>query len=115
MIGRMENGVERKEVIASVALENDLKEIYQYSLDTFGIRKADEYLDCMRKAIRLPEEQYLMHTGRRQLETKGKIYRRAVVGYHMIIYRIAGRIEALRVFHPASGDTKIRSARRVII
>ena len=49
----MENGIERKEVIASVELEIDLKEIYQYSLETFGIRKADEYLDCMKKAIRL--------------------------------------------------------------
>ena len=27
----MENGIERKEVIASVELEIDLKEIYQYS------------------------------------------------------------------------------------
>ena len=111
----MENGIERKEVIASVELEIDLKEIYQYSLDTFGTKKADEYLGCLKKAIHLLDVQYLMHTQCPQLETKGKIYRRVVVNSHIIIYRIAERIEVLRVFHSASGNTKICSARKVKI
>ena len=111
----MENGIEWKEVIASVELEIDLKEIYQYSLETFGIRKADEYLDCMKKAIRLLDVQYLMYAQCWQLETKRKIYRRVIVGSHIIIYRIAERIEVLRVFHSASSNTKIRSARKVKI
>ena len=111
----MENGIERKEVVASVELEIDLKEIYQYSLETFGNRVADEYLDRMKKAIRLLGVQYSMHAECWQLETKRKIYRRVIVQSHIIIYRIAERIEVLRVFHSASSNTKIRSARKVKI
>jgi plasmid stabilization system protein ParE len=111
----MEDGIERKEVVASVELEIDLKEIYQYSLETFGRRKADEYLESMKKAIRLLEVQYMMHAQCWQLETKRKFYRRVIVHSHIIIYRIAGRVEALRVFHSASSNTKIRSARKVKI
>jgi len=106
----MENVIERKEVVASVELEIDLKEIYQYSLETFGRKKADEYLDSMKKVIRLLEDQYLIHTQCWQLETKRKIYRRIIFNSHIIIYRITERIEVLRAFHSASSNTEVRSA-----
>ena len=109
----MDEGVERKEIVSSLDLENDLKEIYLYSLETFGRRKADEYLGNLNKAIRQLAIYYLMYPECRQLPTKGKIYRRVIVESHIIIYRISKRIEVLRVFHSASSNTKIRSARTV--
>ena len=111
----MEDGIEQKDVVASVELEIDLKEIYQYSLDTFGKRKADEYLDCLKSSMRSLDVCYLMHTECRQLATKGKIYRRIIFGSHIIIYRIAKRIEVLRIFHSASSNRKIQSARKIKI
>ena len=111
----MENGVERKDVVSSLELENDIKEIYLYSLDTFGRRKADEYLDALKRHIGQLAECYLMYPECRQLPTKGKIYRRVIVESHIIIYRITKRVEVLRIFHSASSNRKIKSARTVNI
>jgi plasmid stabilization system protein ParE len=111
----MENGVELKEVVSSVELEEDLKEIYLYSLETFGSRKADEYLNSLKSAIRELDVCYLMHSECRQLPTKGKIYRRILAGSHIIVYRRSRRIEVLRVFHQASSNFKIRTVRKVKI
>ena len=111
----MEDGIERKEVVSSIEVENDLKDIYLYSLETFGWRKADEYLNLLKKVIRQLSELYSMNSECRQLATKGKIYRRAIVESHIIIYRIVHRIEVLRVLHSASSNRKIRTARNVKI
>ena len=111
----MEDVVNRKDVVSSLELENDIKEIYLYSLDTFGRRKADEYLDTLKRHIRQLEEWHLMYPECRQIPTKGKIYRRVIVGSHIIIYRIAKRVEVLRIFHLASSNQKIISARTVNI
>ena len=111
----MENGFECKEVVSSIAVETDLKEIYLYSLETFGWRKADEYLHLLQQVIRQLSEQYTIHSECWQLATTGKTYRRAIVESHIIIYRIAQRIEVLRVLHSASSNRKIRTARNVKI
>ena len=110
----MEVGIERKDVVSSEELENDLKEIYLYSLDTFGRKKADEYLDSLKSHIRQLSVRYLMYPECQQLKTKRKIYRRVIVESHIIIYRILKRVEALRVLHSASSNRKIRSARIVV-
>ena len=111
----MEDVINRKDVVSPLELENDIKEIYLYSLDTFGRRKADEYLDALKHHIRQLADGYLMYPECRQLPTKGKIYRRVIVESHIIIYRIAKRVEVLRIFHSASSNRKIRSARTVNI
>ena len=111
----MDDEIERKEVVSSVELEIDLKEIYQYSLETFGKRKADEYYQYLIKAIKSLDTRYLMYHQCQQLETRKKIYRRIVVESHIIIYRIAKRIEVLRVLHSASSNRKIKSVRTVKI
>jgi len=111
----MENGIESKEVVSSVETRTDLKEIYQYSLETFGERKADEYYQCLEKSIESLETGYLTHSQCPQLPTASRIYRRVIVNSHIIIYRISARVEVLRVFHKASSNTKIRSARKVKI
>ena len=106
---------EKKAVVMSDESINDIDQIRTYSEETFGERKADEYHQSLMKAVKTLETDYLMHTRCWQLETKGKIYRRVIVHSHIIIYRIAERIEVLRVFHSASSNTKIRSARKVKI
>jgi plasmid stabilization system protein ParE len=109
----MENGVELKEVVSSIELEEDLKEIYLYSLDTFGKKKADNYLNSLKSVIKKLAVYYQMYSECSQLPTKGKIYRHVVVESHVIIYRISKRIEVLRIFHSASSDCKIQTVRKV--
>ena len=111
----MENGIESKEVVSSEELEIDLKEVYQYSFETFGAKKAEEYLGSIRKAIGLLDVQYLMHSQCPQLPTVSRIYRRVIISSHIIVYRISARVEVLRVFHKASSNTKIRTARKIKI
>jgi len=94
---------------------NDIDQIRIYSEETFGERKAEEYYQCLMKAVKSLDTEYLTHTQCWQLETKRKIYRRIIINSHIIIYRITERIEVLRVFHSASSNTKIRSARKVKI
>ena len=106
---------EKKIVVLSGESINDIDNIGIYSEETFGERKADEYHQCLMKAVTSLDTNYLMHAQCLQLETKRKIYRRIIVNSHIIIYRIAERIEVLRVFHSASSNTKIRSARKVKI
>jgi plasmid stabilization system protein ParE len=111
----MDNAVERKEVVSSVEVEEDLKEIYLYSLETFGKKKADEYLNTLTNVIKQLAARYLIYSECRQLPTKGKIYRHVTVESHIIIYRISKRIEVLRVFHSASSNVKIQTVRKVKI
>ena len=106
---------EKKIVVLSGESINDIDNIGIYSEETFGERKADEYHQCLMKAVTSLDTNYLMHAQCLQLETKRKIYRRIIVNSHIIIYRIAERIEVLRVFHTASSKTKILSARKVRI
>jgi plasmid stabilization system protein ParE len=110
----MENGIESKEVVSSEELEIDLKEVYQYSFETFGAKKAEEYLGSIRKAIGLLDVQYLMHSQCPQLPTVSR-NRRVIINSHIIVYRISARVEVLRVFHKASSNTKIRTARKIKI
>ena len=111
----MDDEIKNKEVVASKKVDFDLEEIYDYSVDTFGERKAKEYVNCLYDTIMSLDKNYLMYPECRQLPTKGKIYRRVVVESHIIIYRITKRVEVLRIFHSASSNRKIRSARTVNI
>ena len=111
----MDDEIEIKEVVASKMVDSDLEEIYDYSVDTFGERKAKEYVNHLYHIILSLDRRYLMYPECRQLPTKGKIYRRIIFESHMIIYRIAERVEVLRVFHSASSNRKIKSARTVKI
>jgi plasmid stabilization system protein ParE len=105
---------EPKIVVSSVELEEDLKEIYLYSLETFGRKKADEYLYAMKSIIRQLAVSYLMYSECPQIPTKGKIYRCVKFESHIIIYRINERVEVLRIFHSASSNFKIRTVRKII-
>ena len=107
--------IEKKKVIMSHESIKDIDQIRIYGEETFGNRKADEYHQLLMEAVKSLDTRYLMYTQCRQLPTQGKIYRRIIVGSHIIIYRIAKQIEVLRVVHSASSNHKIRSARTVRI
>jgi len=104
-------GNEEKEVVMSGKSIEDIDQIRVYGEETFGERKADEYHQSFMQAIKSLETGYLMHSECQQLVTQRKIYRRIIVESHIIIYRIAKRVEVLRVLHSASSNRKIRSAR----
>ena len=107
--------LEKKEVVMSGKSIEDIDQIRVYGEETFGERKADEYHQLLMKAINSLDVRYLTHSQCQQLETRRKIYRRVVVESHIIIYRIAKRIEVLRVLHSASSNRKIKSVRAVKI
>ena len=106
---------EKKFVVMSGESIMDIDKIRIYSEETFGERKADEYYQCIMDTVKSLDKGYLMHAECLQLETKRKIYRRVILNSHILIYRIAEKIEILRIFHSASCDSKIRSARVVKI
>jgi plasmid stabilization system protein ParE len=111
----MDDEFDFKEVIVSKKVDIDLKEIYNYSVETFGERKAKEYASYLYDTILSLDRNYLMYPQCQQLPTKRKIYRRIIAGSHIIIYRIAKQIEVLRILHSSSSNRKIRSARTVEI
>ena len=107
--------LEKKEVVMSGISIEDIDQIRIYGEETFGERKADEYHQLLMQAIKSLDTGYLKYSQCQQMETKGKIYRRIIVESHIIIYRIAKRVEVLRVLHSASSNRKIKSARIVRI
>ena len=109
----MDDEIEIKEVVVSMQVDSDLEDIYDYSVDTFGERKAKEYVNYLYDTILTLDRNYLMYPQCRQLVTQGKIYRRIIAESHIIIYRIARQVEVLRILHSASSNRKIRSTRTV--
>jgi len=108
--------IETKKVVWSEFVEQDLEGIFLWGEETFGFIVADRYTDYMLEQIQQLEYWYLMHPQCRQLPTKNKIYRNIITDSHRIIYRILpNRVEVLRIFHLASSNTKIKSARKVKI
>jgi len=105
--------LEKKKVVMSGKSIEDIDQIRIYGEETFGERKADEYHRLLMNAVNSLDTKYLMYSQCQQLETRRKVYRRVVVESHIIIYRIAKRIEVLRVLHSASSNRKIKSVRAV--
>ena len=110
----MEN--ETKKVIWSEFVEIDLENIFLWGKEAFGFVVADRYTDYILEQIRQLGRWYMMHPQCRQLPAKNKIYRNIITESHRIIYRIqSDRIEVLRIFHLASSNTKVKSARKIKI
>ncbi|GHS91297.1 hypothetical protein FACS1894174_06650 [Bacteroidia bacterium] len=108
----MEKGTE-KEIKFSITAIHDIDNIYVYSKDTFGERKANEYQNQILKLISQLSKWYLIHPQCRSLETKNRIYRSIIVESHLVIYKISQRIEILRVLHAATSNTQIKNARKI--
>lgn len=79
----------------------DLETIEDYTLETWGVAQAEEYIRTMHIAFQLlAENPYLGYA-------KGH-YRAYAAAQHIVIYRIAkARIEIMHILHPAM-DVKAR-------
>jgi len=104
-------------VVVSEQYSDDLKNIFQYGLETFGFAGAFLFYQNIERLVSNLEFEYFMYPECRFLATKSKIYRNIILESYLIIYRIApNQIEVLRVFHSSiCTTTRIRSVRKIKI
>ena len=92
----------------------DLDDIYQYSIDTFGIRQAKLYENEIWKLVEGLSTNWPLFSECRHLPTKSKMYRWIILESHLIIYRITEKeIQVLRIVHSNRSIIKIRRAKRI--
>ena len=105
------------QVVVSEQYSDDLKNIFQYGLETFGFAGAYSFYENIERLVSNLEFEYFMYPECRFLFTKSKIYRNIILESYLIIYRITpARIEVLRVFHSSICTTsRIRSVRKIKI
>lgn len=91
----------------------DLDEVFNYGLETFGQKQAENYETEIWELIdRLPNSYHLFPECK-HLPTKSKIYRWIILDAHLIIYRIRKKeIQVLRLLHSKRSVTKIKATRR---
>lgn len=105
---------ERREVVFSTELLHDLNSIFNYGIETFGIRAAESFLLELLIKLENLQTEYEVYPMCRFLPTKSKSYRNLFLGSYVIIYRITTiRIEVLRAFHKSRSVKKIKSARKI--
>ena len=87
-------------VIVSEQFHEDLKNILQYGIETFGFNSALQFHENIERLINNLDIAYYIYPECRFLVTKSKMYRNIILESYLIIYRITtDRIEVLRVFH----------------
>ena len=92
----------------------DLDNIYQYGIDTFGIRQAELYENEIWKLIEALSGTWSLFSECRHLLTKSKMYRWIILDSHLIIYRITAKeIQVLRILHSHRSITKIKASRSI--
>ncbi len=84
-------------VILSVEAENDLEEIYDYSVDRFGLKVADEYFSQMVEGFdriaQFPESAIVRNELTADLRSK-------VYGSHVIFFKVQPeQILIIRILH----------------
>ena len=109
--------IRQLKVAVSEQYSDDLKNVFQYGLETFGYSGAILFYDNIEKLVANLEFEYFMYPECRFLVTKSKVYRNIILESYLIIYRITSfRIEVLRVFHSSVCTSKrVGSARRINI
>ncbi|WP_333608045.1 type II toxin-antitoxin system RelE/ParE family toxin [Arsukibacterium sp.] len=84
-------------LIIAPAAKNDLREIYQYGLGTWGQAQSDSYLLAIKNRFWLLTEQPLIGVERPELLPH---IRSLPIQSHILFYRvIANRVEIIRVLH----------------
>jgi plasmid stabilization system protein ParE len=92
----------------------DLNSIFQYGVETFGLKQAELYENEIWKLVEGLSSNWLLFSECRHLPTKSKMYRWIVLESHLIIYRITIKeIQALRILHSNRSITKIRASRGI--
>jgi len=89
----------------------DLDDIYQYGIDTFGIRQAELYENEIWKLIDCLTSNWPLFSECLHLPTKSKMYRWIILESHLIIYRITDKeIQVLHIVHSRRSITKIKTS-----
>lgn len=101
-------------VNVSIVFNLDLDDIYQYGIDTFGIRQAELYGNEIWKLVENLSSNWPFFSECRHLPTKSKMYRWIILESHLIIYRITDKeIQVLRIVNSRRSITKIKTSRSV--
>ncbi len=91
---------EKLQVVVSEAYSEDVKNIFNYGVETFGYTAAVQFYKAIDRLVNNLEYEYCMYPECRFLTTKSKIYRNIILESYLIIYRITKlEIEVLRVLH----------------
>lgn len=84
-------------ILKQTLAEQDLIEIWLYTLNEWGEYQADKYLDDLEEAIRLLAEQPLICRERTELNPPVRIHHHA---HHLIVYlALEDGINVVRVLH----------------
>ena len=86
----MEEG-KRLPVITSDLFNIDLDNIYQYGIDTFGIRQAELYENEIWKLVEGLSSNWPLFSECHHIPTKSKMYRWIILESHIIINRITDK------------------------
>lgn len=104
--------IEAKEVVLTTLAQADIKAVFEYGAETFGLIAAKAFVAEVYMSIWGLDYQYNMHSECRFFPTKSKMYRNIIQGNYLIIYRITTkRVEVLRVLNSRVSIRKIRTAR----
>jgi toxin ParE1/3/4 len=103
-----------RKVSLSSVLDDDLADIFDYGLETFGRNLAELFVANMYQHINELPLLFLIYPECRHLETKTQIYRNIILGKYLIIYRIrANKIEVLRALHGSQSPKIIKSIKKI--
>ena len=84
-------------IVKQALVDQDLIEIWLYTLNEWGERQADKYLDDLDGAIHLLAEQPLQCPSRSEFSPPVRIHHHA---HHLIVYLVMGDgINIVRVLH----------------
>jgi plasmid stabilization system protein ParE len=110
----MEKEFFSKPYVVSQEFNISRKNIYEYTIDTFGYFQAEHYMQKIRQSLDTLPDYYMAYPECRFLSTKSRMYRNIILDAHLIIYRITNEcIEVLDIIHSASSICKIRGIRKV--
>jgi len=104
--------IETKEVVLTTLAQSDIKAVFEYGAETFGVVAAKAFAAEVYMSIWGLDYQYNMYPECRFIPTKSKKYRNIIQGNFLIIYRLTPKkVEVLRVINSQVSIRKIRTAR----
>jgi toxin ParE1/3/4 len=101
-------------VKVSLTFTLDLEDVFNYGVETFGLRQAENYESEIWDLIERLPNSYRLFPECRHLPTKSKMYRWIILDAHLIIYRITNHeVQVLKILHSKRSITKIKAARSI--
>jgi toxin ParE1/3/4 len=106
----------RKRVLLSLVFRDDIRNLFKYGVETFGINAAEQYKSDIMQLVYGLSDLCLIYPECRHIPTKNRTYRNIILDSYLIIYRIKpDSVEVLRVIHTSSSIRRIKTARSVKI